>query len=375
MSRPYQQQQQQQQQRQQHAPDNSSNYNNKRNSTIQQSFPTDGVAKESDPLLASGPRRNQNSNNSQTTTTLRSRRRPGSRSPEVIGTGHHLTTTARNSTLLPLLPVVHYLDKKDRPMIPTTTITHSTDIDPTQQPPGANYYPPPENDWGVRDEGERVGSFGVGDVHESIVEEAKEEIGGNDCDSTTSSMKSARLSVPQQQTPLPPGILNNEMTRKGNEDVDDEEFTSINNVPQRDQVRHHHHHHEEQHQPTSSQSDHSVSGKSQSTPPPMYNTNKINYDNEILHKNVRQQSTYATPTTDNYNNYNTIDDPYNSIRLSQHEYVGAGIVGTDNRSVGSGGSEQPPLLEIPEEIYAVRKAALQVLKPLNMFGINIRKIT
>lgn len=25
----------------------------------------------------------------------------------------------------------------------------------------------------------------------------------------------------------------------------------------------------------------------------------------------------------------------------------------------------PPLLEIPEEIYAVRKAALQVLKPLN----------
>lgn len=27
--------------------------------------------------------------------------------------------------------------------------------------------------------------------------------------------------------------------------------------------------------------------------------------------------------------------------------------------------ETPPLLEIPEEIYAVRKAALQVLKPLN----------
>lgn len=28
-------------------------------------------------------------------------------------------------------------------------------------------------------------------------------------------------------------------------------------------------------------------------------------------------------------------------------------------------NEEPPLLEIPEEIYAVRKAALQVLKPLN----------
>lgn len=34
----------------------------------------------------------------------------------------------------------------------------------------------------------------------------------------------------------------------------------------------------------------------------------------------------------------------------------------DHRSVES--NTQPPILEIPEEIYAVRKAALQVLKPL-----------
>lgn len=43
----------------------------------------------------------------------------------------------------------------------------------------------------------------------------------------------------------------------------------------------------------------------------------------------------------------------------------------DTRSVGSG-SEQPPLLEIPEEIYAVRKAALQVLKPLNKTWVSRR---
>jgi hypothetical protein len=41
---------------------------------------------------------------------------------------------------------------------------------------------------------------------------------------------------------------------------------------------------------------------------------------------------------------------------------GGMIVGGDARSFDS---EQPPLLEIPEEVYAVRKAALQVLKPLN----------
>lgn len=33
-------------------------------------------------------------------------------------------------------------------------------------------------------------------------------------------------------------------------------------------------------------------------------------------------------------------------------------------SVGANGDQRPPLLEIPEEIYAIRKSALQVLKPL-----------
>jgi hypothetical protein len=40
----------------------------------------------------------------------------------------------------------------------------------------------------------------------------------------------------------------------------------------------------------------------------------------------------------------------------------------DDRSLGSG--ELPPLLEIPEEIYAVRKAALQVLKPLTKTWVS-----
>jgi hypothetical protein len=42
----------------------------------------------------------------------------------------------------------------------------------------------------------------------------------------------------------------------------------------------------------------------------------------------------------------------------------------DDRSLGSG--ELPPLLEIPEEIYAVRKAALQVLKPLTKTWVSFR---
>jgi hypothetical protein len=33
--------------------------------------------------------------------------------------------------------------------------------------------------------------------------------------------------------------------------------------------------------------------------------------------------------------------------------------------------ETPPLLEIPEEIYAVRKAALKVLKPLNNTWVSL----
>ena len=36
----------------------------------------------------------------------------------------------------------------------------------------------------------------------------------------------------------------------------------------------------------------------------------------------------------------------------------------DATGVAAGSTDSPPLLEIPEEIYAVRKAALQVLKPL-----------
>jgi hypothetical protein len=41
----------------------------------------------------------------------------------------------------------------------------------------------------------------------------------------------------------------------------------------------------------------------------------------------------------------------------------------DSRSVDS--NSQPPLLEIPEEIYAVRKAALKVMKPLTKTWVRV----
>jgi hypothetical protein len=65
-----------------------------------------------------------------------------------------------------------------------------------------------------------------------------------------------------------------------------------------------------------------------------------------------------------YNNVNTNNEPTIDNPLLASSGGGGGmIVGTgDGRSFDS---EQPPLLEIPEEVYAVRKAALQVLKPLN----------
>lgn len=40
------------------------------------------------------------------------------------------------------------------------------------------------------------------------------------------------------------------------------------------------------------------------------------------------------------------------------------------RGSGSGNGDRPPLLEIPEEIYGVRKSALQVLKPLTRTWVS-----
>jgi hypothetical protein len=42
----------------------------------------------------------------------------------------------------------------------------------------------------------------------------------------------------------------------------------------------------------------------------------------------------------------------------------------DKRAREAGGGDHPPLLEIPEEIYGVRKAALQVLKPLTKTWVS-----
>jgi hypothetical protein len=97
--------------------------------------------------------------------------------------------------------------------------------------------------------------------------------------------------------------------------------------------------------------------------------------------NVARNPMYGSGTRSsnfNNNNNNTKSDATNSNPTS-------GGVGTAAATAGSGGgggnmivsdgrsfdSEQPPLLEIPEEVYAVRKAALQVLKPLNKTWVRI----
>lgn len=87
------------------------------------------------------------------------------------------------------------------------------------------------------------------------------------------------------------------------------------------------------------------------------NDNRSNKTHHHKHKNHHHGSSvdYQHPTTSSYHH--------------QHpDHGGTRIPQTDTRSVGS---EQPPLLEIPEEVYAVRKAALQVLKPLNKTWVVI----
>jgi hypothetical protein len=61
-----------------------------------------------------------------------------------------------------------------------------------------------------------------------------------------------------------------------------------------------------------------------------------------------------------------------TTRSSSRHYMEQRLQGmpspTDSRSGGS--NSQPPILEIPEEIYAVRKAALQVMKPLTKTWVS-----
>lgn len=56
---------------------------------------------------------------------------------------------------------------------------------------------------------------------------------------------------------------------------------------------------------------------------------------------------------------------------SLHSLRRSYLIGKTGREPTGSGFEHPPLLEIPEEIYAVRKAALQVLKPLTRTWVSL----
>ena len=77
----------------------------------------------------------------------------------------------------------------------------------------------------------------------------------------------------------------------------------------------------------------------------------------------QQQQQYQLHDNNNHDNDNTTATPLMMPRSSSGS--GTGIAGTGNDGNSSSSSaHHPPLLEIPEEVYAVRKSALQVLKPL-----------
>ena len=89
------------------------------------------------------------------------------------------------------------------------------------------------------------------------------------------------------------------------------------------------------------------------------------------------------PENDLQQDYNIIHDDTSrsgnlSLSGSSRQSTRSGISNTTNRRQylsekrsKEGGVEHPPLLEIPEEVYGVRKAALAVLKPLTKTWVRI----
>lgn len=59
-----------------------------------------------------------------------------------------------------------------------------------------------------------------------------------------------------------------------------------------------------------------------------------------------------------------------SARTSHAPVSRNALVQEGDSNASDGNSEHPPLLEIPEEVYAVRKSALQVLKPLTRTWVS-----
>jgi hypothetical protein len=136
-----------------------------------------------------------------------------------------------------------------------------------------------------------------------------------------------------------------------------------------------------------------------STPTSM--SSNTNTKSQQQHQQQQQQQQYQEPTS----SYTRIqDDVSSSGGRSVDEQSGTSYqsAGTTNRSLhslqrrsylvekaareatgtttpiimggGSSGFDHPPLLEIPEEIYGVRKAALQVLKPLTRTWVSLHKV-
>lgn len=121
----------------------------------------------------------------------------------------------------------------------------------------------------------------------------------------------------------------------------------------------------------------------------------ISMENPSSTTNAEPSSSYTRIQDDNSNNNtNPQRSRSGNISLGEQSTAGASYQNSNasnansNRSLHSlrrsyvvekaardatesGGSDLPPLIEIPEEIYAVRKAALQVLKPLTRTWVSL----
>ena len=95
-------------------------------------------------------------------------------------------------------------------------------------------------------------------------------------------------------------------------------------------------------------------------------------------------TTYATDSQDQqeiHQSYNALQDdesPSGNYSLGEGSHSASSSHSMGSRSVhqlrrsyvARGSGEHPPLLEIPEEIYGVRKSALSVLKPLTRTWVS-----
>lgn len=97
----------------------------------------------------------------------------------------------------------------------------------------------------------------------------------------------------------------------------------------------------------------------------------IHDEDGSMPRSIRQQGSLPSITDDE------TSGPYSVASQKDADLIGIGQTSQyqrtrspdDSRSLDS--NSQPPLLEIPEEIYAVRKAALKVMKPLTKTWVRV----